>query len=238
VTRPTGVFLVLLRGRSYLGAAACALWGCAAPGRAAPEAAGFTEAPRQALEAAAARTVPAARELLRIRWRSDDGRVSASGSGALRVAPPDSMRVDVAVRLGVARATLIVAGERVEAEPVEAARALLPDRFALWAAIGVVRLPDGGASVERFDDGTRTFWRVSDGAGRRTTFEMAGDTLRGVTRDSGGPIQVRLVLTRGADGRVRKAQVFDFERGARFEVNITERRYGEVFPSAVWQLRP
>lgn len=175
---------------------------------------------------------------MRIRWRTDDGRVSVSGSGALRVAPPDSMRIDVAVRLGVARATLIVAGARVESDPEEAVRAMLPDRFALWALIGVLKLPDGYLSVDRFDDGPRSFWRVRDADGRRTTFELAADTLRGVTRDAGGSLTARLTLERGPDGQVRKAQVSDFERGARFEMEITARRTGEVFPDAVWQLRP
>jgi hypothetical protein len=178
------------------------------------------------------------REILRIRWRSDDGRIALSGQGAVRVAPPDSMRVDVAVRLGVGRATLILAGEGVAAEPREIVEQVLPDRFALWAALGVIRMPDGADTVGRLEDGARTLWRAAASDGRTTTFELRGDTLVGVTREVDGRGVARLWLTRGADGRVARAQVTDLQRGARFEVQITGSAPSEAFPSEIWRLRP
>jgi hypothetical protein len=230
-------FLALPWGRSYL-AAAVLLPGCVAPGRVTPAGAAFSPAARAELEALASRTLPERRELLRVRWKTDNGQVSVSGNGAVRIAPPDSLRIDVAARLGLGRATVILTGESVAAEPEQAARLLLPDRHALWAVVGVLRLPEGVLSVERFDDGPRAYWRVRDGEGRRTTFELAEGRLAAVSRDAGGPALARLALERDAEGLVKKARLLDYQGGARFEMEITSRQVGEVFADALWRLGP
>ncbi len=197
----------------------------------------FEPAGRDELGAAASRTVPPGYQILRIRWRSDDGQVSASGNGAVRVAP-DSLRVDLAVKLGIGRATLILAGDSVQAEPPDIVRQLLPDRYALWAAMGVVKLPPSALDVSRLTDRERTFWRIRDGEGRQWTYEMRGDTLLGVTRSQDGRPVARLELERGSDGRVTQASATDLVKGARFQVDIVSREPSAAFPETVWQLRP
>lgn len=196
----------------------------------------FEPASREELGAVASRTVPPGYQVLRVRWRSDDGQVSASGNGAVRVAP-DSLRVDLAIKLGIGRATLILAGDSVQAEPPDIVRQLLPDRYALWAAMGVIKLPPAALAVSRLTDRGRTFWRVQDDAGRRWTYEMRGDTLDGVTRAQDGRLVARLELERGADGRVTRASATDLLKGARFEVDIVSREPSAGFPEAVWHLR-
>ena len=232
------ILLALPRRHFYFAAiaAAGAAGGCHPSGAVTPTGP-FAPSDRAAFEAAAARTAPARRELLRIRWHSDDGRISVSGSGAVRVAPPDSVRVDIAVRLGVARGTLIVTGDSVSAEPREVTEQFLQGRFALWAALGVIQVPDGLSAFAVLEDRGRTFWRVTDDAGRTTTFEMRGDTLLGVTRERAGTAMSQLRLARGPDGAVTQARVTDYERQARFEVEISSRQPSEAFPSDIWRLR-
>ncbi len=181
--------------------------------------------------------MPDRREIVRLRWRSEVDQVAVSGSGAARLAP-DSLRIDMAVRLGVGRATLILTGDAVQAEPAELVEQLLPDRFALWAAFGAVRLPDSLTAVERLADETRTFWRFTDGQGRVSTFELRGDTLAGAQRSENGRDVARLTLARGPDGTVSRARVTDLVRGAVFEVDIVSRQPSGPFPSEIWQLRP
>lgn len=229
--------LALTRWHSYLGALSGALLLAACRPAPVVPAGAFSPSSREALAEAAARTRPAGYHLLRIRWRSDDGQVSVSGSGAVRVAP-DSLRVDVVVRLGVGRGTLILAGDSVRAEPEDVVERWLPDRFALWAALGVIRLPGAAQAVERLDDGARTFFRMRDAEGRESIFELHGDTLAGVVRLQDGRPVARLELTRGADGAVQRARVTDLERGARFEVQTVSRQESEAFPREMWQLRP
>ncbi len=218
--------LASVRGVSYIAATAVvALAAACRPGAVAP-AGTFAAASRE-------------REILRIRWRSDDGRITLSGAGAARVQPPDSMRVDLALRLGVARATVVLAGETVAAEPREVVERLLPDRFALWALLGAVRLPDTLIAAEHLADAAGVaLWRFTDGRGRATTYRLRGDTLVGVTRERDGRVTAQLALWRDADGRIRRAQLTDVLHGARFEVDITAREPSEPFDPQIWRLRP
>lgn len=230
--------LALTRRDFYLGAqvAGLALTACRGPGAVAP-AGRFAPASEAEFRAVAAATMPAGHQFVRFRWRTDDGQVAVSGTGAARLAP-DSLRVDLAVRLGVGRATLILTGDAVQAEPAQYVEQLLPDRFALWAAFGTIRLPDSVPGVARLVDGARTFWRYGDPAGRVTTFELHGDTVAGVVRTEGDRPVARLALTRGADGAVSRARLTDLVRGAVFEVEFVSRQPSEPFAEDVWRLRP
>ena len=228
--------LALTRRHFYLGAQILWLWTASCgSGRVEPKGR-FEPASRDELGAAASRTQRPGYRLLRVRWRSDDGQVSVSGNGAVRMAP-DSLRVDLAIRLGVGRATLILAGDSVAADPPQLVGTILPDRYALWAALGVLELPAEPVTASRLTDGPRTFWKLADAGGREWTYEMHGDTLAGVTRTEGGQAIARLELARGADGEVSKATATDLKRGARFELTIVSRESSDAFPNAVWHLR-
>lgn len=230
--------LALARSDFYLGArvALLVLAGCRGPGSVVPKGR-FEPASESEFRAVAARTVPTGYQFVRLRWRSEDGQVSVTGTGAARLAP-DSLRVDLAVRLGVGRATLILTGDAVQAEPEQLVEQLLPDRFALWAAFGVIRLPDSIAAVTRLADGARTFWRSAEADGRVTTFELHGDTVAGVVRMREERPVARLELTRGTDGQVIRARLTDLVNGALFEVDVVARQPSEPFPEDVWRLRP
>lgn len=230
-------FLACLMSQSYIAliAAGALAAGCRS-GTVAPRGT-FAPATREAFEQMAARTAPRAREILRLTWRSDDGRISLSGSGAVRIQPPDSLRLDMAVRLGVGRGTVLLTGEDVDAEPADLIAAVLPDRSALWAVLGVVRTPHDLVSVELLRDGRYEFWRLSDSRGRITTLEMEGDLLRGVVREEGGRTTVRLRLGRDAAGRLVRGSVTDAVRGARFEFEVRDREQSGPFDRDIWQIR-
>ncbi len=223
---------------SYLAAVALALAGCAPRPPAVLSAAAFEPSSRAALAQAAGRMAPAGHEIVRIGWRSDDGRVQYAGQGAARLAPPDSMRVDMAASLGVGRSTIIMTGDSALAQPADLADRVLPDRFALWAALGFIRVPADAERVDRLADAGRTLWRVTDALGRITVFETRGDTLVGATREEGGRVTSVLRLTRGRDGRVTRARLTDYGRSLRLEVDITGREASEAFAPELWRLRP
>ncbi len=226
------------RGRSYVGLVALALAGCTPRPPAVVPSQGFEPATRSALSEAARRLVPAGHEIVRFGWRSDDGRLMLSGQGATRLAPPDSMRVDIAASLGVGRATIIMTGDSAQAQPADVVDRILPDRFALWVALGFIRIPDGAERVERLADGGRTLWRVTDALGRITVFDTRGDTLVGATREENGRTTSVLQLTRDRGGHVTRARLTDYGRALRLEVDITGREASEAFAPDLWRLRP
>jgi hypothetical protein len=198
----------------------------------------FQSATPEAFREAARASLPAGRRVVRFSWRSDDGQLQLAGNGAARFAPPDSLRADMAATMGVGRSTVLLTGDSVLARPPNLADQVLPDRFALWAALGIMRAPAGTGRYEVAHEGTRTLWRLTDAAGRTTTFELDGDALVGVAREAEGSVTSSLRLRRGADGAVRHASVTDLPHTLRLEVEINAWETSDAFPPAIWQLRP
>jgi hypothetical protein len=208
------------------------------PGRlAVAPAAGFAPSTGDALAEAAWRTVPSQRQIVRLSWRSDDGRLQLAGNGAARIAPPDSMRADIAATLGLGRATMILTGDVAESQPAAVVDQVLPDRFALWAALGIMRPPPGIVTVERLEAGPRTVWRVTDRAGKITIFELASGVLVSVSREEGGRTTSQMRLTQ-RNGEAKHASLTDFGRSLRLEIEITGREPSDAFPPETWRLRP
>jgi hypothetical protein len=230
-------FLAPLRGASYLGLLG-AVVSCGRPAPVVPTDA-FVPSDRAAFEAFAASSLPAAHEFARFRWRFEDERLRVSGNGAVRVAPPDTLRADIGAAFGLARSTVVLAGDGVDARPADVVERLLPDRFALWAVLGVLRAPAGPLTVERREVGGLLTWRVTDDEGRVTQFETADGRLVSVTREAGGRATTVLALTRDeTDGTVRRARLTDYARSARLDIEITSRVAAEPFPPETWRLGP
>src|SRR3954469_13455638 len=91
-------------------------------------------------------TIPAEHRLHRFKWLFQDERSSAGGRGSARIAPPDSMRFDVAGPFGSGAAAAAVVGDRpLWAEPPDAVKKLVPNYPLMWAMSGIARMPDEGA---------------------------------------------------------------------------------------------
>ncbi len=214
-----------------------ALAGCrATPVEVVPAA--FAPASRDAFVQAAAATLPAGSQILRIGWRAANGDLELSGAGAVRIAPPDSLRLDVAASLGIGRSTLLMMGDSILARPVEAVDQILPDRFALWAALGIMRAPPGRITYEAAESGPRSLWRTTDASGRMTIFELVGGVLMTVTRQEGGRTTSQLRLTRDGSGAVRRANLLDTGRVFRLQVDVNAIEPSEAFGPEIWRLRP
>src|SRR5438477_523545 len=87
----------------------------------------------------AAATVPARHTLIRFRWKYRDAGKSYAGRAAVRIAPPDSLRIDYAGPFNWgAGAALVVGDTTVWADPEKKFRSLVPAVRTLWAALGDV----------------------------------------------------------------------------------------------------
>jgi hypothetical protein len=207
---------------------------CSRPPAAVAPAGAFVPLSPAEFRAMAARTAPGAPMLLSIHWRYDDGDTPVSGRGAVRLAPPDSLRLDVGVPI-VGRATLVLAGDSVWSQPGTLVRQVLPNRALVWAMFGVVRVPDSLASVEWSQAADRRLYRVATADGLVTTLELRADTLLGATQARGARPVGRLALTRDPAGMIARAEATDLEHSARFTVDVDHREAGGPFPHEIWR---
>src|SRR6476660_10106649 len=121
--------------------------GCAsAPGPLVPVSAAPVS--RQQVTTWVRETEPADPRLLRFKWLFRDERSSAGGRGSARIAPPDSLRFDIAGPFGSNPAAAAVVGDSaVWVEPEDVIKKLVPNYPLMWALLGVARLPDSGATL-------------------------------------------------------------------------------------------
>jgi hypothetical protein len=169
---------------AYLGLA-LAGWACrGAPGSVVPEGAGPVTA--EQVTQWVSQTRPPEQRLHRFKWLFRDDKSSAGGRGSARIAPPDSMRFDVAGPFGSGAASAAVVGERpLWVEPPDAIEKMVPNYPLMWALFGVARLPEPGAELQGLADGQVTAWRYAE----------AGDTIEYV-RTEGRPTKMLTVVRR------------------------------------------
>lgn len=107
-------------------------------------------------------TVPAHHQLYRFKWLFRDERGSAGGRGSVRIAPPDSLRFDVAGPFGGGAASAVVIGEQaLWTEPPDAISRLVPNYPLMWAMFGIARRPPGGTALRGLADGSTQAWQYA-----------------------------------------------------------------------------
>jgi hypothetical protein len=180
-----------------------------APGAVVP--AGAAPVSREQVGQWVSATVPQEHRLHRFKWLFQDERSSAGGRGSARIAPPDSLRFDVAGPFGSGAAAAAVIGEQpLWAEPPDAVKKLVPNYPLMWAMFGIARLPAEGEALRGVSEGPVTAWQYADASdtvsyvrtgGKRvklvTEVRHAGEVVgrAETTLDSAGvPLSARLVV--------------------------------------------
>jgi hypothetical protein len=127
-------------------------------------------------------TLPSEKRLHRFKWLFQDERSSAGGRGSARIAPPDSLRFDVAGPFGSGAASAAVIGDQpLWTQPPDAVAKLVPNYPLLWAMFGVARLPEMGDSLSGIARGEVTAWRYAGNADTVSYVRTAGKTNQLVT---------------------------------------------------------
>ncbi len=152
--------------------------GCrTAPGPVFPEATASVTRAQVAEWVSAA--IPPEHRLHRFKWLFQDERGSAGGRGGARIAPPDTLRFDVAGPFGSGAASAVVVGARaVWTEPPDAIAKLVPNYPLMWAMFGVPRMPAEGVELRGLSHGPLTAWQ----------YASSSDTIR-YTRTAGDPVR-------------------------------------------------
>ena len=154
-------------------------------------------------------TVPVEHRLHRFKWLFQDERSSAGGRGSARIAPPDSMRFDVAGPFGSGAAAAAVIGDRpLWAQPPDAVKKLVPNYPLMWAMFGVARLPTDGDSLRGLAEGAVTAWQYANGTDTIDYVRTTGKSGKLVAEvRHAGTVVGRAETTLDADGTPLRARL-------------------------------
>ena len=161
------------------------------------------------------------------KWEYEEGEVAARGDGSVRIAPPDSARLDFFLGGGLGAGAAVLIGDSLRAPNAELARRYIPPTPMMWATLGRLAIPALRDTVVRMDGdllradvGRPAQWRVA----------IRGDTLVGLEHISDGKIVES--FSRGANG------VLTYEApGARRRLRLTIlREQPGSFNAAIWSL--
>jgi hypothetical protein len=171
--------------------------------------------------------MPAGHRHIVFKWDYQEGDIAARGDGSIRIAAPDSARLDFFLGGGLGAGGAILIGDSLRTPHADLARRYIPPTPLLWAALGRLAIPPLPDTIVRIDGpltradiGRPLQWRVA----------LRGDTLVELEHISGGKITESLV--RSADGTMT------FEApGARRTLRMTIlREEPGSFDAAIWSL--
>jgi hypothetical protein len=154
-------------------------------------------------------TLPTAQQIYRFKWLLRDERGSAGGRGAVRLAPPDSLRLDVAGPFGSGTASAVVVGDRaVWTEPADAIARLVPNYPLMWAMFGVARMPGDSADVRALRTPATQAWQYVGDSDTTEYARMAGDPGRFIAEvRQAGTLIGRVETTMGPKGAPQKSRL-------------------------------
>jgi hypothetical protein len=160
-------------------------------------------------------------------WNYADPDFRAKGDGAARVAPPDSVRLDLFVGGGYGSGSAVLVGDRLVAQGDDRIRSYLPPVPFLWAALGRLAVPPAPDTAARVDGDTLRVEIGRDPAWRAT---FAADQLRRIELIEGGRIQQW--VTRDSAGHVH----YEHERARRtLDFMVTRVDTVSGFDAAIWR---
>ena len=221
-----------------LGYLVLVLAGCGgAPGKVVPASA-QPLSPAQVAEWVAG-TVPSDHRLHRFKWLFRDEKSSAGGRGSARIAPPDSMRFDVAGPFGSGASSAAVVGdEPLWTQPPDAIRKLVPNFPLMWAMFGVARMPMDGAEIRGIRDGRVTAWEYAEGSDTIAYVRTRGQPERMVTEvRRGGELVGRAETTLDSAGAPLSARLTVPSVPARLDLTFLSTSRADFAPD-IWVPHP
>lgn len=216
---------------AYLGLAGAACG--ATPGQVFPT--GVEPATRAQVAEWVAATVPPESRLHRFKWLFQDERGSAGGQGSARIAPPDTLRFDVAGPFGSGAASAVVIGDRAAwTEPADAIARLVPNYPLMWAMFGIARMPAEGMELRGLSKGPVTAWQYAGPSDTIQYARTAGDPVRFVAEvRHAGELIGRAETTLKPDGVPLKARLTVPSAPARLDLTFLSTTRASFAPE-IW----
>jgi hypothetical protein len=159
------------------------------------------------------------------RWDYQENSLAANGEGAIRVASPDSARVDLFLNGGISAGHAVLVGDRLTAPNQAQIERFLPPAPMMWAALGrlaIPSLPDTVITVEgellHADIGRPAEWRVT----------IKGNRLMQLARLNGG--RIAELVTRDDGGRL----LYEVPGRRKLWLGITRDQEVPAFDASIW----
>lgn len=169
--------------------------------------------------------LPPGYRLMVFKWDYEDAELTGRGDGTVRIAPPDSARVDLFLSVGMGAAAALV-GDTLRAPGPDLVKRYLPPAAMLWAGLGRLTVPAlrdtvvrAEGNVIRADIGRPVEWRVTTRNSQLVRLDRinAGRVVEWVTRDSTGSLEYQLPAER-----------------RRLTIKVTETRQAGGFAATIW----
>ena len=159
------------------------------------------------------------------RWDYEENALIARGEGAMRIASPDSARVDLFLAGGIPVGRAVLIGDEIKSVSQPQVERFLPPAALMWAAIGrlaIPPLPDTVITVEgelmHADIGRPAAWRVT----------IKGTRLMRLARLSGG--RIAEVVTRDDGGRL----LYEGPGRRKLWLGIIRDEEAQPFDASIW----
>ena len=195
-----------------------------AGGGCAPRAPVLAGAPAPERPLPALKLAPGHRKIV-FHWNYQENSLMANGDGAIRVAAPDSARVDLFLNGGISAGYAVLVGDRLTAPNQAQIEKVLPPPAMMWAALGrlaIPALPDTVLTAEGdivyADIGRPAAWRVT----------IKGKRLMQLARLSGG--RIAEVVTRDDGGRL----LYEVPGRRKLWLGITRDEEVPAFDASIW----
>jgi hypothetical protein len=147
---------------------------------------------------------PGHRQLV-FKWEYQEGDIAARGDGSVRIAAPDSARLDFFLGGGLGAGAALLIGDSLRSPHVELVRRYIPPTPMMWAALGRLAIPALSDTVVRIDNGMLRAdigrpvqWRVAIRADTLVTLEhlSSGKITESLVRESNGQLVYRAPAAR------------------------------------------
>jgi hypothetical protein len=183
-------------------------------------------------------TIPSGHHLYRFKWLYQDERGSAGGRGSARLAPPDSVRLDVAGPFGAGAASAVVVDEQaLWMEPADEINRFVPNYPLMWAMFGIARRPPQDVQLRGLSRASLVAWQyagASDTLSYVRTAESEGRLIAEVHRS--GQLFGRVETTLSPAGPPLKARLTVPSEPAQLDLTFLSTNRDSFAPE-IWRPR-
>ena len=158
-------------------------------------------------------------------WNYQENSLNANGDGAIRVASPDSARVDLFLNGGLFLGNATLIGDNLSAANNDQVGRVLPPAPMMWAALGRLAIPALADTVITID-GDVLYADIGRPAAWRVTIK--GSRLMQLARLSGG--RIAEVVTRDDGGRL----LYEVPGRRKLWLGITRDDEVPAFDASIW----